>query len=95
MLWSDFRLTGWFGCATLAGGVSLYQLGTVFFWLRLTGQWLVVRLVVAAALVPGVVLAAMLPPMASLLIAVVLGIALNIVEARLAKAIVPMPLTVP
>jgi low temperature requirement protein LtrA len=73
---------GWFGAATLAGGVSLYQLATVFFWLKLTGEWLMVRLIVAAALVPGVVLAAMIPPMASLAIAVVLGIALNIIEAR-------------
>jgi low temperature requirement protein LtrA len=86
---------GWFGGATLAGGVSLYQLATVFFWLRLTGQWRVVRLVVAAALVPGVVLAAMLPPLASLVIAVVLGIALTIVEARLAKVVLPMPASVP
>ncbi|HEY4153468.1 MAG TPA: low temperature requirement protein A [Pseudolysinimonas sp.] len=86
---------GWFGGATLAGGVSLYQLATVFFWLRLTGQWLMVRLIVAAALVPGVVLAAMIPPMASLVIAVVLGIALNIVEARLVKTPAPVPVPVP
>jgi len=37
---------------------------------------------VATALLPGVVLAAVLPAMASLAIAVVLGIALNVVEAR-------------
>ncbi|HEY4226555.1 MAG TPA: low temperature requirement protein A, partial [Pseudolysinimonas sp.] len=86
---------GWFGGATLAGGVSLYQLATVFFWLRLTGQWLMVRLIVAAALVPGVVLAAMIPPMASLVIAVVLGIVLNIVEARMVKAPAPAPVPVP
>ncbi len=71
---------GWFGAAALAGGVSLYQAGTVFFWRRMTGAWLVPRLLVATALLPGVVLAAILPAMASLGIAVVLGIGLNIVE---------------
>jgi low temperature requirement protein LtrA len=76
---------GWYAAATLAGGVSLYQLATVFFWWRLTGNWLVVRLAVAAALLPGVALAAVLPPMASLAIAVVLGIALNLVEARMPR----------
>jgi len=75
---------GWFGGAALAGGVSLYQAGTVFFWWRLTGEWLWPRLAVATALLPGVVLAAILPPMAALGTAVVLGIALNVVEARLA-----------
>ena len=73
---------GWFGAAALAGGVSLYQAATAFFSWRLTGSWLVPRLVVATALLPGVVLAAVLPAMASLAIAVVLGIALNVVEAR-------------
>jgi low temperature requirement protein LtrA len=73
---------GWFGAAALAGGVSLYQAGTVLFWRRLTGEWLWVRLAVATALLPGVVLAAVIAPMAALGIAVVLGIALNLVEAR-------------
>jgi len=73
---------GWFGAAALAGGVSLYQAATAFFSWRLTGAWLVPRLVVATALLPGVVLAAVLPAMASLAIAVVLGITLNVVEAR-------------
>ena len=77
---------GWFGGAALAGGVSLYQFGTVLFWRRLTGEWLVLRLVVATLLLPGVVIAALLPAMASLAIAVVLGIALNVVEARLDRA---------
>jgi low temperature requirement protein LtrA len=86
---------GWFGAATLAGGASLYQLATVFFWLRLTGHWLVVRLVVAAALVPGVVLAAALPPLVSLAIAVVLGIALNIVEARMVTTAAPAQVPTP
>jgi hypothetical protein len=54
-----------------------------------------VRLIVAAALVPGVVLAAMIPPMASLVIAVVLGIALNIVEARMVKRVAPALVPVP
>jgi low temperature requirement protein LtrA len=74
---------GWFGAAALAGGVSLYQAGTAFFWRRLTGGWLVLRLTVATALLPGVVLAAIIPPMAALGIAVLLGILLNVVEARL------------
>jgi low temperature requirement protein LtrA len=73
---------GWFGAAALAGGVSLYQAATVFFWRRMTGTWLVVRLVVAAALLPGVVLAAVIPPLAALGIAVVLGLVLNLVERR-------------
>lgn len=73
---------GWFGAAALAGGVSLYQAATAFFAWRLTGSWLVPRLAVATALLPGVVLAAVLPAMGSLGIAVVLGIALNVVEAR-------------
>lgn len=86
---------GWFGGATLAGGVSLYQLATVFFWRRLTGEWLVVRLVVAAALVPGVVLAAVLTPLLALLVAVVLGILLNVVEARLPKTVALEPVPAP
>jgi low temperature requirement protein LtrA len=73
---------GWFGAAALAGGVSLYQAGTVFFWWRLTGEWLRLRLTVAALLLPGVVVAALLPAMASLGIAVVLGVLLNVLEAR-------------
>ena len=73
---------GWFGAAALAGGVSLYQAATVFFWRRMTGTWLVVRLVVAAALLPGVVVAAVIPPLAALGIAVVLGLVLNLVERR-------------
>ena len=85
---------GWFGAATLAGGVSLYQLGTVLFWRRLTGRWLVVRLAVAIALLPGVVLAAVIPPMAALGIAVVLGIALNLVE-RLPRTVSPVPAPAP
>jgi low temperature requirement protein LtrA len=90
---------GWFGAAALAGGVSLYQASTAFFWWRLTGEWLVVRLVVATALLPGIVLAAVLPAMASLAIAVVVGIALNVVEARLptksARSASPEPLPAP
>lgn len=73
---------GWFGAAALAGGVSLYQAGTVFFWWRLTGARLWPRLVVATVLLPGVAIAAVLPPLASLGIAVTLGIALNVIEAR-------------
>jgi low temperature requirement protein LtrA len=73
---------GWFGAAALAGGVSLYQAATVFFWRRMTGTWLVVRLVVSAALLPGVVIAAVLPPLAALGIAVFLGVVLNLVERR-------------
>lgn len=73
---------GWFGAAALAGGVSLYQAATVFFWRRMTGTWLVVRLVVSAALLPGVVIAAVIPPMADLGIAVLLGVMLNLVERR-------------
>ena len=74
---------GWFGAAALAGGVSLYQAATAIFWWRLSGAWLIPRLIVATALLPGVVLAAVLPAMASLGIAVALGIALNLVEARM------------
>lgn len=74
---------GWFGGAALAGGVSLYQAGTVFFWKRLTGEWLWTRLAVATALLPGVAIAATVPPLAALAIAVVLGIVLNLIEARL------------
>ncbi|HEU0206289.1 MAG TPA: low temperature requirement protein A [Pseudolysinimonas sp.] len=77
---------GWFGAAALAGGASLYQAATVFFWWRLTGTWLWPRLVVATALVPGVVIAAVLPPLAALGIAVTLGIALNLIEARVPLA---------
>lgn len=73
---------GWFGAAALAGGVSLYQAATVFFWHRMTGTWLVVRLVVSAALLPGVVIAAVIPPLAALGIAVLLGVVLNLVERR-------------
>ena len=74
---------GWFGAAALAGGVSLYQAATVFFWYRMTRTWLVVRLAVSAALLPGVVLAAVIPPLAALGIAVLLGVALNLVERRI------------
>lgn len=74
---------GWFGAATLSGGVALYQAGTVFFFRRLTGEWLIPRLVVAIALVPGMILAAVIPAMAALGIAVALGIALNLVETRM------------
>ena len=73
---------GWFGAAALAGGVSLYQAATAFFFRRLSGTWLVPRLVVATALLPGVVLAAALPAIASLGIAVLLGIGLNLIEAQ-------------
>jgi low temperature requirement protein LtrA len=90
---------GWFGAAALAGGVSLYQAGTAIFWWRLTGSWLVPRLIVATALLPGVALAAVLPAMVSLAIAVVLGIALNVVEARMLPAptttAAPAPLPAP
>ena len=80
---------GWFGAVALAGGVSLYQASTAIFWWRLTGAWLVPRLVVATALLPGAALAAALPAMASLGIAVILGIGLNLVEARA----LPKPVT--
>jgi len=73
---------GWFGGVALAGGVSLYQAGTVFFWWRMTGRWLWPRLVVATVLLPGAVIAAVLPPMAALGIAVTGGILLNLIEAR-------------
>jgi len=74
---------GWFGAAALAGGVSLYQASTAIFWWRLTGTWLVPRLGVAMALLPGIALAAALPAMAAIAIAVALGIGLNIVESRM------------
>lgn len=86
---------GWFGAATLSGGIALYQAATAFFWWRLTGGWLVPRLVVAAALLPGIVLWAALPAMASIAIAVVLGIGLNLVESRmLPKTAAEPPTTV-
>jgi low temperature requirement protein LtrA len=71
---------GWFGGAALAGGVALYQAGTVFFFWRVTGEWLKLRLAVAVALLPGIVLAAVVPAMAALGIAVALGIGLNLLE---------------
>ena len=83
---------GWFGGATLAGGVALYQAGTVFFFRRLTGEWLKLRLALAIALLPGIVLAALVPAMAALAIAVVLGIALNLIEARMPTTTAKEPL---
>jgi low temperature requirement protein LtrA len=73
---------GWFGAAALAGGVALYQAATVFVWFRMTGTWLIVRLGVSTALLPGVVIAAVIPPVAALGIVVLLGTALNLVERR-------------
>jgi low temperature requirement protein LtrA len=83
---------GWFGGAALAGGVALYQGGTVLFWRRLTGEWLKLRLALAIALLPGIVIAALVPAMAALAIAVVLGVALNLIEARSPTTASPAPL---
>ena len=79
---SSFEPLGWFGAAALVGGVSLYQASTVFFWRRMTSTWLVVRLAVSTALLPCVIVAALIPPLAALGIAVLLGVALNLVERR-------------
>jgi low temperature requirement protein LtrA len=78
----DGEALGWFGAAALGGGVALYQAATVLVWHRLTGRWLVVRLALATALLPGIALAAVLLPMAALATAVVLGIVLALVESR-------------
>jgi hypothetical protein len=79
---NSFEPLGWFGAAALVGGVSLYQASTVFFWRRMTSTWLVVRLAVSTALLPCVIVAALIPPLAALGIAVLLGVALNLVERR-------------
>lgn len=78
----DVAPLGWFGAAALAGGVALYQAATVFIWRRLTGRWLAARLALSTVLLPGVVLAAALPPMAALATAVGLGILLAVIEHR-------------
>jgi low temperature requirement protein LtrA len=73
---------GWFGASALAGGVALYQAATVFIWFRMTGRWLVARLAGATLLLPGVALAAILPPIAALGVAVLIGAVLLTFEAR-------------
>jgi len=73
---------GWFGASALAGGISLYQAATVFIWFRMTGRWLVARLVASTLLLPGVALAAALPAMAALGTAVAIGIVLLVIEWR-------------
>jgi hypothetical protein len=54
----------------------------VFIWFRMTGRWLVVRLVASTLLLPGVALAAALPAMAALGTAVVTGVVLLVIEWR-------------
>lgn len=78
----DAEPLGWFGALALAGGISLYQAATVLIWHRMTGRLLVVRLVLATALLPGAVLAALVPPMAALAAAVALGVLLVVAEWR-------------
>jgi low temperature requirement protein LtrA len=73
---------GWFGAAALAGGVSLYLAATASVWYRMTGRWLVARLILATLLLPGVAVVAILPPMAALATVVALGVALVAVESR-------------
>ena len=73
---------GWFGASALAGGVALYQASTVFIWFRMTGRWLVLRLAASTLLLPGVVLAAVLPAMAALGTAVAIGTVLLVIEWR-------------
>jgi low temperature requirement protein LtrA len=79
---ADPEPLGWFGACALAGGVALYQSATVFFWFRMTGRWLVARLVASTLLLPGVALAAALPAMAALGTAVAIGIVLLVIEWR-------------
>jgi low temperature requirement protein LtrA len=84
---ADPEPLGWFGASALAGGVALYQASTVFIWFRMTGRWLVARLVGSTLLLPGVALAAALPAMAALGAAVVIGAVLLTIEWR-TKALV-------
>jgi low temperature requirement protein LtrA len=79
---SDPEPLGWFGAFALAGGVALYQATTVFIWYRMTGRWLVARLVASTVLLPGIALAAALPPMAALGAAVAAGVVLLVIEWR-------------
>jgi low temperature requirement protein LtrA len=84
---------GWFGGAALAGGVALYQAATVFVWYRMTGRWLVARLVSSTLLLPGIALAALLPALGGIAAAVILGVVLLTIEARTGALEVPQKVT--
>lgn len=73
---------GWFGALAVCGGVSLFLLGTVLVWLQLTRRFLVGRLILAVALLPASLLYAVLPPIAALSGALIVGAVLLTLEAR-------------
>jgi low temperature requirement protein LtrA len=73
---------GWFGASALFGGTSLYIAGLSFFWLRMRGEWKVVALVAATALLALIPVAALLPPLGALALVVACALALVVVEVR-------------
>jgi low temperature requirement protein LtrA len=73
---------GLFGACALLGGTSLYVAGLAFFWLRMMGEWKVVPLVAAGALLTLIPLAAVLPPLGALGLVVACALALVVVEVR-------------
>ncbi|KYH43655.1 hypothetical protein AZH51_02260 [Branchiibius sp. NY16-3462-2] len=79
---TDSEPLGWFGALTLCGGVSVFLLGTVLVWLQRTGNLLVGRTVLAVVLIPASSLYAVLPPVAGLSGALIIGAGLLTFEAR-------------
>lgn len=80
---------GWFGASALFGGTSLYIAGLSFFWLRMRGEWKVVALVAATALLALIPVAAVVPPLAALALVVACALALVVVEVRRHRRMVP------
>lgn len=79
---AEAKPLGWFGALAICGGVALFLLGTVLVWRQLTRRLLIGRLVLAAALLPASVLYAVLPPIAALSGALIVGAVLLTLEAR-------------
>lgn len=73
---------GLFGSIAIGIGGCLVLLATVAIWHRMTGRFLVFRLAVAIALIPGAILAAELAPIAYFSIFVLAGALLLLAESR-------------
>jgi low temperature requirement protein LtrA len=71
----DLHVLGLFGAFALGGGIAMYIAGTAFIWLRVSGEWALIRLGGATLSVLVIPLLAVLPAIVGLAVtAVIVGV---------------------
>ncbi|HEY4153469.1 MAG TPA: low temperature requirement protein A [Pseudolysinimonas sp.] len=76
---------GHFSAFALGGGVALYLAGTAFVWLRVSGEWSVLRFAAAVLLLALIPVLAIVPALVSLGVVLLIVVGLEVAEGLLGQ----------